>query len=98
MSQNKIKLMATAIDHLARDNPELIFAEFLEPAHLDQDVLELSYQAFGNSINRLSWWLKDWIQEIGLKRFDNVLFTGYPDMRYYLLLIAAIKNEITVRC
>ncbi|KAM4067304.1 AMP-binding enzyme [Hirsutella rhossiliensis] len=92
----EVKLMATAIDDVARQEPDRVFAEFLQPAHLDQDILVLSFGMLANSIDRLAWWLKDRCRELGLGRFDTVAYVGFADMRYCLLLLAATKCHVTL--
>lgn len=92
-----VRVLATQVDHLAAQHPELIFAEFLSPPHLPEgDVLSLTYADFKNAIDRLAWWLKDQIAQLGLAKFDTILYVGCPDLRYSLMLLAAIKNNIVV--
>lgn len=89
------KLVTTAVDEIARDDPQRTFVELLEPIHLDQDVLILTFGKFANAVNRMSWWLKDKSSELGLAKFDTITYIGLPDVRYYLMLFAAAKNQLT---
>jgi hypothetical protein len=90
------KLLTTAVDEIARDDPDRVFAEFLEPPNLEHDVLVLTFAGFANAVDRLAWWLKDKSSELGLEIFDTVAYVGLPDVRYYLILLAASKAQITV--
>lgn len=92
-----VRVIATQIDHLAAQHPDLIYADFLSPPHLGGgSVLSVSLADFKNAIDRLAWWLKDEVARLGLAKFDTILYIGYPDLRYSLMLIAAIKNHVVV--
>ncbi len=90
-------LVTAAVDEIARHDPQRTFAEFLEPAHLDTDLLVLTFADFANAVDRLSWWLKGKSTELGLETFDAVTYIGFPDLRYYVILLAAAKCQLKAR-
>lgn len=94
-TEQQCNIMSKQIDLVARDTPNLVLLQLLDPPHCDDPVLQLTYGDFKNAMDRLAWWIKDQAVRHGLAQFDTVLYVGQPDIRYFLFLVAAMKNQIT---
>lgn len=91
------QLWPTKIDGIAAQDPERVFVEYLDPTYIpDKDVHVLTFKDLANAINRLSWWLTDKCSNLNIYRGDTICFIGFPDLRYHLMLIAAMKTGIKV--
>lgn len=90
------RLLPTAIDDLAREHPTRIFAECMDSAEVPGAPHKFDYATLARAINRTAWWMKDMLSPLRLPKFSVVAYSGLPDIRYYFVLVAAIKCGITV--
>lgn len=92
---NAGRLLPITIDHIADHDPERIFAEFLDWS-APGDVYKLRYRTFAKAIDSLAWWTSSTLSELRLPEFSVIAYVGFPDVRYYCMLVAAIKCGYTV--
>ncbi|KAJ3489739.1 hypothetical protein NLG97_g5935 [Lecanicillium saksenae] len=90
------KLMAQAVDEIAQSDPSRVFAEFLDPPHTTVDSLTLTFGALAAAVDRLGWWLEDVKKKHQLNELDACAYIGFPDLRYYVVLLACIKCRLKV--
>lgn len=86
------KLIPTVVDQIAETEPEAVWATVsVSPFGIDAGFQTITYQQFANAINGIAWWLEE---ELGRGDTTEPLVyfgTGGSDIRYPILLIAAVK-------
>lgn len=86
------QLIPTVVDQIAEAEPEATWvAVSVSPTGLDAGYQSITYQQFANAINGVARWLEE---ELGRgDTTEPLLFfgTGGSDVRYAILLIAAVK-------
>lgn len=90
------KLLPTQIDQIAEQDPSRIFGEFIDSPITPDGVHKLQYRDLARAIDRLAWWICSSLQDSKLPEFTVVCYMGYPDVRYYIVLVAMIKCRYTV--
>ncbi|TVY45835.1 Non-canonical non-ribosomal peptide synthetase [Lachnellula subtilissima] len=83
-------LLPTLIDEIAQAEPERLYCAFLRTTDINDGVVKVSYSAFSNAVNRLSWFL-----EKTFGRSDDFTTLGYigpSDIRYAIITLAAVKT------
>lgn len=85
------QLVPTAIDEIAEKDPNRVFAEFIDSPLTPGGVQKLDFKTFARAIDRTAWWMKSELGVLQLPENSVVVYAGYPDARYYLILVAAIK-------
>lgn len=90
------QLLPQAIDELAATSASRVVADFLDPPHCDVDCLSLTFGQLAAAVDRLSWWLRSHKERLGLADFATVTYVGFPDLRYFVVLVASIKCGLTV--
>jgi hypothetical protein len=84
------RLLPTLIDERARTCPEQSFASIPLSSDVRDGFRDVSYLELANAINRCAWWMDG---EIGRGRcFETLAYMGSTDLRYAIILIAAIKT------
>lgn len=86
------QLIPTVIDQIAKTEPEATWAAVsVSPTGIDAGYQNVTYKQFATAINGVAWWLKE---ELGHGDTTEPLVyfgTGGSDIRYAILLIAAVK-------
>ena len=80
-------LMPVVIDRLAREKPDAIFITLCTAKGLDA----ITYKQYANAVNSTARWLE---RELGKSDNNEALAyfgTGGGDIRYAILLVAAVK-------
>ena len=85
------QLLPTAIDEIARTDPNRIFGEFIDSPITPGGIHKLDFNNLARAIDRTAEWMKSTLDELQLARFSIIAYAGYPDVRYYFILVAAIK-------
>lgn len=89
------RLVPNVIDEVAQSDPDRTC--YILPASNDtyaQGSRVLSYSVVANAINKAAWFLEDQLGRS--KTHETVAYIGPNDLRYFLLLIAAIKVGYTL--
>lgn len=89
------RLLPTLIDEYAISQPERTFVAIPRSADLKDGWKDISYRMHSRAINWCSWWI-----EANLGRgqnFDTISYMGPLDLRYLIILMAAVKTGHTVR-
>lgn len=88
------RLLPHLIDERARNNHARPYASIPFTKEPREGFREISYKEFGNAINRCARWL---LGQIGpSKTFDALAYMGPQDLRYQIIVIAAIKAGYVV--
>lgn len=83
------------VDRLAAEAPEEVWAKVAMDEHATawQDI---TWRQLSSAVNKMARWMED---EIGLGTGDEpVVFAGTNDIRYYIVMLAALKTRYKVRC
>lgn len=82
------RLLTATVDHIARTDPAKICFSIPFKSSTS-DYIDITYQRFANSIDRLAWHLK---QSIGLSDdLETICYLGPPDLFYFIFALAACK-------
>jgi acyl-CoA synthetase (AMP-forming)/AMP-acid ligase II len=82
------------LDELARANSGRVFVSIAESAEATS-FLDVTYGQFANAVNKIAGVLD---HQFGQgSSFPTIAYIGLPDIRYFMLLIAAIKVGHIVR-
>ena len=84
------RLLPAVIDQIAESEPVAVYAEYATLSIDGQIRLNpVTYRQFANSINGVAWWLQ---KELGRGDSHRTLaYIGPNDLRYYILIVAAVK-------
>ena len=84
------KPIPTIIDELATSYPEKIYAEIPKLVEsYAEGYRNVTYREFGNAINGTARWIVDTLGQS--KDFETLVYFGPHDIRYAVLLVAAVK-------
>jgi acyl-CoA synthetase (AMP-forming)/AMP-acid ligase II len=89
------RLVPTIIDQLAASDPDRNFASYPKSSDLTEGFIDVSFSTLSNAINRASWWLAAAMKSTASS--DTFAYLGPNDLRYPILLVAAIKCGYKVR-
>jgi acyl-CoA synthetase (AMP-forming)/AMP-acid ligase II len=103
--QSHNELLPNIIDNLATSHPEKVFCEYpVSPTSYDHGYRSISYRDFANAINGMAHWIVDTLGARGdseaqgqEKVFQTLVYLGPHDVRYVILLVAAVKAGYKVR-
>ncbi|TGO32914.1 hypothetical protein BHYA_0279g00060 [Botrytis hyacinthi] len=90
------RLLPHVIDDLASSNPTRIFASIPLSNDLQDGFQDITYECFARSIDKCSWWMEE--NPVRSEKFETLNYVGPQDLRYIMLLLAAIKTGYQVSC
>ena len=91
------QLLPTAVDQIAETEPEAVWASVsISPTGVDAGYQNITYQQFANAINGVAWWLEEQLGRGNTTEPLAFFGTDGTDVRYPILLIAAIKARYYV--
>ncbi|KAI0466489.1 putative NRPS-like enzyme [Xylaria cf. heliscus] len=76
-------------DELAAKVPNHILFAYPQDENPQHGFIEISAQRFANAVNRVSWFLDSLLGKP--RDFDSICYIGSNDLRYFLLMLGAIK-------
>jgi thioester reductase-like protein/acyl-coenzyme A synthetase/AMP-(fatty) acid ligase/aryl carrier-like protein len=84
------ELLPNIVDRLSRETPEALYAEYpISPLSYDAGYRKITYRDLANAVNGAAWWLS---QTLGPSKQHEVLtYVGPNDLRYIVLVLAAVK-------
>lgn len=85
------RLLPHVVDELAQTDPDRVLYEFpSRNDRLNDPFVTITARQYANAINRTAWWLNS---ALGRRPSSpTVGYEGPQDLRYYLLVIAAVKT------
>ncbi len=88
------RLLAPLVDEIALTEPKRTFVSVPRSADLHDGFEDISFSTFATAINRCAWWIE---KELGKSEtFETIGYLGPIDLRYPILLVAAIKTGYKV--
>lgn len=89
------RLLPATIDQIATNQPDRAWASLPRTdADLSQGYIEITYRAFAKAINEVSWLIEKHFGRS--ENFETIAYLGMPDIRYYMLQMAAAKTGYQV--
>lgn len=83
------RLLPHVVDELAQTDPDRVLYEFPLTNNLSDSFVSITACQYANAINRTAWWLE---RVLGRRpEYPTIGYEGPQDLRYFLLLIAAVK-------
>ena len=89
------RLTPPTIDEIARGDPERICFSIPRTSDLSDGFRDITFKRFSNAINRTAWFIESAIRRSSI--FETILYMGAPDIRHYVVLVAAMKTGHKVR-
>ena len=91
------RLLVNMIDYYADQKPTKIYACIpKDNGSMTQGFIDVSYKQLSNAINGTAWWLKE--NTVGEEQgFETVAYAGPDDLRFFILVMAAVKCGKRVR-
>ncbi|KAF9892148.1 hypothetical protein FE257_002554 [Aspergillus nanangensis] len=85
----RTQLIPHVVDHYAQVKPNAIYAEYpVSPTSYADGYRPVTFRAFANAINGISWWLTE---TLGPGSGEILAYVGPNDLRYPALVLGAIK-------
>ena len=89
------RLLPVTIDQIAATQPDRAWASLPRTdTDLSQGYVEVTYRAFAKAINEVSWLIEKHFGRS--ENFETIAYLGMPDIRYYMLQMAAAKTGYQV--
>jgi acyl-coenzyme A synthetase/AMP-(fatty) acid ligase len=86
----KDQLLPNIVDHLSRETPEALYAEYpISPLSYDSGYRRITYRDLANTVNGAAWWISQTLDPS--KQNEVLTYIGPNDLRYIVLVLAAIK-------
>ncbi|KAF7861799.1 hypothetical protein EAF04_007682 [Stromatinia cepivora] len=84
------RLLPIVVDELATSDPNRVFASIPTSKSLEDGFRDINFAQLSKAINRCAWWIEE---NLGCsKTFETLNYVGPEDLRYIILLFAAIKT------
>ncbi|OAA61814.1 Male sterility, NAD-binding protein [Niveomyces insectorum RCEF 264] len=84
------RLLPNIVDDVATEEPDRILYEYPSSSDLRGPWTKISARQYANSVNRAARWIEDTLGGRG-QGFPRLGYSGPPDLRYYILVVAAVK-------
>ncbi|KAJ0423276.1 hypothetical protein BJY00DRAFT_310406 [Aspergillus carlsbadensis] len=88
---NEPRLLPALLDYRAARSPDLVWAKFpVSPTSYEQGFRAATYAQMRNAVDRVAWLL---VEQIGRsKTVETLAYLGPGDLRYHIVLLAAVKT------
>ena len=88
------RLLPNLIDKLANSDYSRPFVAIPKSSEPEDGFIDVSFRQLATAIDRCSWWIE---QRLGRSQhFDTVGYLGPGDLRYTILMFAAVKTGYKV--
>lgn len=88
------RLIPTLIDELATRDATRVFLSLPRTANIKDGFEDITYEDLAHAINVCAWWMECTLQRS--ETFETLNYVGPQDLRYVILLFAAIKTGYQV--
>ncbi|KJR90042.1 nonribosomal peptide synthetase [Sporothrix schenckii 1099-18] len=88
------RLLPHIADQVAADTPDRVLYEYPSSADLTRPWTTVTARQFANAVDRAAHWIRDNVHDtktIADNRTEVLGYSGPPDLRYYILVLAAVK-------
>jgi acyl-CoA synthetase (AMP-forming)/AMP-acid ligase II len=88
------RLIPTLIDELATTDTTRVFVSIPRTTTIEDGFEDITYGDLARAVNRCAWWMERTLQRS--ETFETLNYVGPQDLRYVILLFAAIKTGYQV--
>jgi len=88
------RLIPALIDELATTDAARVFASFPRTTNIEDGFEDTTYGELARAINKCAWWMEHTLKRS--EKFETLQYVGPQDLRYVILLLAAIKTGYKV--
>lgn len=85
------RLVPQVLDALASSDPERIYASIPLTPDVNDGFRDVTMQDLANAVNNIAWMLEGIEGKPEEGRFERIAYIGASDIRYAIMMIAAIK-------
>src|SRR6202000_1937762 len=78
------RLLPVAIDDLAREDPNKVWALLPNPSKEHKGYQKITYSILANAINCMAWFIEERLGKSLPNQFPTVCYIGKADMRYQI--------------
>jgi hypothetical protein len=89
------RLLPHVIDYYAHHEPDRVFAAISESESIASGFQDISMKTMASAVDHMAWWLARTLK--GSKKRRTLAYVGAADLRYAIVLLAAIKCGWRVR-
>lgn len=90
------RLVPTLIDELATTDAARVFVSIPRTADIQDGFEDITYGDLARAVNKCAWWMEHTLERS--ETFETLNYLGRQDLRYVILLSAAIKTGYQVWC
>lgn len=83
------RLLPHVVDYYAHHEPDRVFAAIFKSGGGDHAFEDISIAMVANAVNHMAWWMKKNLKSNSKRR--TLAYIGPSDLRYTIILLAAIK-------
>ena len=88
------RLLPQVVDGLAKTDPQRIYATYQCSSDISEGFRNVTMRELASAVNKAAFWIKD---VIGCSTtFETIAYVGPSDLRYTIMLLAAIKCRYKV--
>lgn len=95
MSPNDKRLLLTAVDDAAQNEPDRVFAVVPKGSELSDGFMNFTMKEFSRAVNSMAWWIELTIGQG--KPCESLAYMASNDVRYCIFLLACQKAGHQVR-
>lgn len=90
LSNQGRRLLPNVVDELGAGDPSRIFVSIPKSTNIQDGFRDVDFRDLSRAISRCAWWIEE---TLGCSRsFETLNYVGPQDLRYVILLFAAIKT------
>lgn len=94
LSNQGRRLLPNVVDELGAGDPSRIFVSIPKSTNIQDGFRDVDFRDLSRAISRCAWWIEE---TLGCSRsFETLNYVGPQDLRYVILLFAAIKTGYQV--
>ena len=83
------RLLPQVVDELAKTDPNRVYATYQRSSDISAGFRDVTMREMASAVNKVAFWIKE---NIGCSTtFETIAFVGPSDLRYAIMLLAAIK-------
>lgn len=86
------RLLPHVVDYYAHHEPNRVFAAISKSESVPDGFEDITMAAMANAVNHMAWWISNSVKSKHAGKQRTLTYVGPPDVRYAILLMAAMKT------
>ncbi|KAJ5232385.1 hypothetical protein N7468_005341 [Penicillium chermesinum] len=87
------RLLPHVVDYYAHQEPDRVFAAISTSESVPNGFEDITMKAMASAVNHMAWWLSKLLKSRPSDKQRTLAFIGPADLRYAVMLLAAIKTN-----